>query len=451
MLDFHRALHLNFLFMRIYALLLSLLFLCCQLFAQESQIVCGHELVLKHWEKNYPEVRRAVDDIFSQASDQRSNAGNRSNEVYTIPVVVHIVWKDSVENLPDSLVEAQIKVLNEDYRRLNADAINVRNVFAPVVSDAKIEFDLIEVIRVQTDASFEVEITGGLPDHVKQSSGGGSDAWDTESYLNIWVCKIEPIAIGGFSLGQILGYAYPPAGLPNWPDNVSAPSPELDGVVIDYRAFGPDNPYPINVPGLDSSLQVKGRTAVHEVGHYLGLRHVWGDGGGIFGGDSCGDDDGVSDTPNTAGQANFDCDTSRNTCIDANDDLPDMIENFMDYAAESCMNSFTIGQTNIMRAVLEGERCGLVGNCLQTSTKKVVSGGEDLEVFPNPTNGLLNIQMENIDLRECTLEVHDLLGRRVISRDNTPNVLSVNHLLSGIYLLRIENEKQRWVKRIVVK
>jgi hypothetical protein len=304
---------------------------------------------------------------------------------------------------------------------------------------------------VQTDASFEVQISGELPDNVKQSSAGGSDAWDTEAYLNIWVCNIQPIAIGGITLGQILGYAYPPAGLPNWPEGVAAPSPELDGVVIDYRAFGPNNPYPISIPGLDSNLQIKGRTTVHEVGHYLGLRHIWGDGGGIFGGNSCGEDDGIFDTPNTAGQSNFDCDTIRNTCIDANDDLPDMIENFMDYAAETCMNSFTVGQTDIMRGVLEGERCGLVGNCLQTSTKELIANDDDLRVFPNPANELLTIQLKNTDLQTCSFTLHDLFGRMLISGKNTPGTLSVSHLLPGLYLLCVENGQGRWVKRIVIQ
>ena len=115
------------------------------------------------------------------------------------------------------------------------------------------------------------------------------------------------------------------------------------------------------------------------------------------------------------------------------------------------MNSFTLGQTDIMRGVLESERCGLVGNCLQTNTQALKGSDESLQVFPNPTRGLLSVRLENIDLQECSLEIHDLVGRRVISLNNTPNTLSVNHLLPGFYLLSIENNQHRWLKRIIVK
>ena len=142
---------------------------------------------------------------------------------------------------------------------------------------------------------------------------------------------------------------------------------ELDGVVIDYRVFGRNSPFELDL-GQGTPIVTQGRTPVHEVGHYLGLRHVWGDGGGLLGGDSCMEDDGVADTPNSGSQANFDCDPTRNTCIDATDDLPDMIENFLDYSSEACMNSFTMGQIEIMRGVLENERCMLVDACSVLST-----------------------------------------------------------------------------------
>ena len=96
-----------------------------------------------------------------------------------------------------------------------------------------------------------------------------------------------------------MGFAYPPAALDHWPEGANAPSEELEGVVIDYRVFGRENPFSVDV-GLGAPLETQGRTATHEVGHYLGLRHVWGDGGGLFGGDSCGEDHSVEDTPNTS-------------------------------------------------------------------------------------------------------------------------------------------------------
>ena len=437
--------------MRIFTLLPAFLALSFYALAQNSPVLCGHELVLKNWENNFPEVRQTVQDVFANAQASTAQANTRSNEVYTIPVVVHIVWRDSIENIPDSLITNQLRVLNEDYRRLNPDTSNLRSIFKPYVGDPRIEFELVEIVRVQTDALFELTLAGALPDNVKQSAAGGSDAWDTENYLNIWVCEIQPITVGGLNLGEILGYAYPPAGLSNWPEGVSAPSPELDGVVIDFRAFGVNNPYPIDLPGIDSTIVIQGRTAVHEVGHFLGLRHIWGDGGGIFGGDSCGEDDGVLDTPNTAGQANFDCDDTRNTCTDANNDLPDMIENYMDYARESCMNSFTLGQINIMRYVLENERCGLVDNCLQTSTKDINALSDQLEVFPNPTNDLIAIHIKGVNLKDAHFIIHDVLGKTVLEGEQINTQISLRDLSPGIYFLRLRSGHQEWTKRIVVE
>src|SRR5690606_22725573 len=152
-----------------------------------------------------------------------------------------------------------------------------------------------------------------------------------------------------------------------------------DGVVIQFQCFGSNNPNPLpNPDGSGDILEVLGRTVTHEVGHYLGLRHIWGDG-------DCTAQDGVDDTPNATGQSDFDCDASKNTCVDNifGVDLPDMIENYMDYSAEDCQNSFTQGQVDIMHGVLDNERYDLVhGNPASVSTLDEIS----LSIFPNPAN-----------------------------------------------------------------
>ncbi len=343
-----------------YSFLFASFLITLNLTAQQSHTYCGHDLVLSANEANYPGYKQQLNSVFEAAKrrGQKSRSA-RNQQVYTIDVVVHVVWKDTIENLPDTLIQAQIAALNEDYRRMNANASDIRPAFAGVVGDPEIEFNLTTINRVQTNEEFSVDfLSGALPDNVKQTANGGSDASDTELFLNLWVCKIQPITLGGISLGQILGYAYPPADLPNWPAGQGAPSPELEGVVIDFRAIGPGNPNTIDL-GM-GVIPIEGRTPVHEVGHYLGLRHIWGDGGGFTGTDGCTVDDGIADTPNALDQSNFDCDVTKNTCVDAANDLPDMIENYMDYSAETCMNSFTIGQIDVMRGVLEGPRCGLI-------------------------------------------------------------------------------------------
>ncbi len=438
--------------MKILKLVLWISFMAQMTFAQHvhPEILCGYDLLKEQMERQYPGFQEHTDAVFEAA--KRKGAASRltrGGEIYKIPVVVHVVWKENEENIPDSAIYSQIAVLNEDFRRLNADADNVRGEFESVVGDPMIEFDLVEIIRVETAVEFRPSLTG-LPDEVKRTFDGGSDAWDTESYLNIWVCHLRPLSFGGIDIGLVLGYAYPPADLPNWPDGASAPTPEVDGVVIDYRVFGRNSPHQILVPTTNQPIITKGRTPVHEIGHYLGLRHIWGDGGGLLGGSSCGEDDGVEDTPNSGGQAEWACDYTRNTCVDAMGDLPDMIENYMDYASENCMNSFTQGQIDIMRGVLEGPRCGLLNNCdpLAVSTLSTKA----LRLFPNPTREEVYLELNSQKLEDYTLRVRTLLGQIVpvvVSADKRS--ISFAGLPKGIYLVELANVKERMLGKVVVK
>lgn len=275
----------------------------------------------------------------------------RTNNVITIPVVVHIVYRTPAENISDAQVQSQIEVLNEDFRRLNADRIYTPSLFANVAADAEIQFCLATrdpqgnptngITRTQTTkTSFDP-----YSDDVKYSSRGGKDAWPTDQYLNIWVCNLS---------GNLLGYAQFPGGGP----------PAEDGVVINYRYFGRG--------GSAQAPFNKGRTATHEVGHWLNLRHIWGDA-------QCGDDY-VLDTP-TQEQANYGCPTFPHPSCG---NTSDMFMNYMDYTDDACMNLFTQGQKARMRAVLSptGYRAGLLtsqgcappGSCSGTVTLSATSG-----------------------------------------------------------------------------
>ncbi|GIV23045.1 MAG: hypothetical protein KatS3mg025_0704 [Bacteroidia bacterium] len=278
--------------------------------------------------------------------------GQRTNNVITIPVVVHIVYRTASENITDAQVQSQIDVLNEDFRRLNADTTNTPSLFAGVAADAEIQFCLATrdplgnpttgITRTQTTkTSFSA-----YADDVKFSSQGGKDAWPTDQYLNIWVCRLS---------GGVLGYAQFPG---------SGPA-STDGVVIDFRYFGRG--------GSAQAPYDQGRTATHEVGHWLNLRHIWGDA-------QCGDDL-VNDTPTQEGP-NYSCPTFPHpTCGNTSD----MFMNYMDYTDDACMNLFTVGQKNRMRAVLSlgGYRYSLLsslgcsppgGGCSGTQTLTASSG-----------------------------------------------------------------------------
>ena len=351
----------------------------------EHRVPCSYDLAVNTRERFHPGYKQAVEAAFEAAKRRAELNGplRGGTPVYTIPVVVHVVWNDSSENIPQSQIDDQLAVLNEDYRRLNADAGNLRSVFLPVAGDAHIEFNLVEVVRVQTNAVFTPTFNSPTIDQVKQTAQGGSDAWNTAEFLNLWVCNIRPLVIFGTE-SPIFGYAYPPANLANWPAGSNAPSPALEGVVIDYRAFGRNMTFTLNGPNGPMSLPIEGRTATHEVGHYLGLRHIWGDGTlAQLGIPDCAASDGVNDTPFSGVPSNFECDTTKNNCQDTPVDYPDLVENYMDYSSETCMIMFTQGQVGLMRAVLEGPRFSLIDGPVGLEPAQTAS---DLRLFPNPAD-----------------------------------------------------------------
>ncbi len=404
-----------------------------------NPILCGYDLVLDINENKYPGYKDMVHQTFDAAQKMANHTSTR-NSVLTIPVVVHVVWRNAEENLADSIIQSQLQVLNDAFRLQNSNRDEIRDIFKEVQGDAEIEFYIKEIIRVKTNVNFAVSLFG-LPDQVKQLANGGSDALDVDKHLNIWVCKIQPIPFIG---GQVLGYAYPPVGLSNWPAGSDAPSKELEGVVIDFRVFGNNNPNKLTVQGL--THEALGRTTVHEVGHYLGLRHIWGDGGGLFGGESCGEDDGILDTPNQGAQSVTVCDTTLNTCIDSTGtDLPDMIENYMDYSGEACQNTFTKGQIAHMRAVLMNQRNLLVG------TEDVTFTSSNVAIYPNPAYDLLHVKLSGLE-GEAKIEIRDISGR-VLKTELATNIiteLDIAQLYKGLYTLHVSTKTGRVSAKFVV-
>lgn len=395
---------------------------------------CGHQHVLEVNETKFPGYKKRVAQSFDQAQRWSQTSGANRNEVLTIPIVFHIVWKNQVENLPDSVIFSQLKVLNETYRLLNADRANIRPIFKDLQADAGIEFVLSDIKRVKTNADFELTFSG-LPDNVKVPNQGGSLAIDPDRTLNIWVCNIKPIPFIG---GQILGYAYPPAGLDNWPEGASAPTKNLEGIVIDYRVLGSNNPNTMIIAG--QKYEALGKTAVHEVGHYLGLRHIWGDGGGIFGGDSCSEDDGITDTPNQGSQSEANCDPFQNTCEDDFDDLPDMIENYMDYSLESCQNTFTKDQVALMRSVLTNQRKLLV-NLEDTWLQNVTTF-----IYPNPVQDVLYFKKNDV-LENFSFELANGLGIILQRGELQQGFIDTKYLQVGVYFLKIsDGQRSKWIK-----
>ena len=371
------------------------LLLTCTQFIGLSQ-VCGYDHVI---------TKKIADNSFtnnySTLYDIARNRLSNNNLTYYIPVVFHIVYNTDTQNLPDSVIHSQIDVLNEDYRRLNENASNTREEFLEFAGDPNIEFFLANIdpegnptngiIHQYTDKEeflmFEDFLSNEITlDEVKFSSSGGSDAWDTNKYLNIWVCNIGSIEIFELELAQIFGYAYPPVDIdeallelsenqtvPDWPIDMLTNDESVQGVVLHYTAVGRNNPA-ANDDGMTENNE--GRTAVHEIGHYLGLRHIWGDALALFGEDGCEVDDGISDTPNANDQAGYVCDFNKNTCSgdvfgSSGQDLPDMVENYMDYSPDNCLNMFTNDQINVMRNILEISRTELINEEAFLNTEQI--------------------------------------------------------------------------------
>lgn len=405
--------------------------------AQSNKIYCGDDIIKQKLESKYPGYKQNVQNTFNEI-EQKAGA-IRSNDPYTVNVVIHVLYKNADENLPDSVINSQMDVLNEDYNRLNPDTANLRSVFHQIAGSTNIHFNLAQVIRKSTTVDFSIDLFGGgMPNEMKWDSLGGSSAVDPAHYLNLWICKIQPLMIFGQPAGQVLGFAFPPANMSNWPAGQSAPVPGEDGVVIDFRCIGRNNPNPISADGTNT-LVILGRTPSHEVGHYLGLRHIWGDGGGFGGGgNNCTGNDGIADTPKADNQSNFDCDTTKNTCVDTlawtSADAPDLIENYMDYSAEACMNMFTQGQAAHMRASLEGPRSGLLD---PTGVKSAILE-KNIKVFPNPAKDQLTISGLGNVLSGA--ELVDVLGKTVLSLNSNTLIneitLDLTNVNAGTYFVK---------------
>ena len=313
---------------------------------------CGFDEYLDLMKQEDPGFNDRINAFEEYVKDFSKKHDFSGRQVITIPVVVHVVWNQPIQNISYEQIKSQIDVLNEDFRRLNADTVNTPAPFVPFAADAEIEFKLavrdpngnptLGITRTQTSVtSFP---TGP---QIKYSSTGGKDAWPSASYLNIWTAP----AINN----NILGFATFPGG-----------NPATDGVVIGYNYFGR--------VGVLSSPYNLGRTASHEVGHWLSLYHIWGD-------NYCGSDL-VADTT-TQETENYGCPSfpyRPNSCNQSNPN-GDMFMNYMDYTNDICMNIFTQGQKVRMVATLNGIRASL-----QNSQGLTPVQGQPIALFESDNN-----------------------------------------------------------------
>ncbi len=278
-----------------------------------------HGLAQKHPElaAEYEQKRQ---ELYDYAASHLPEKGKTEAAVLTIPVVFHVLYDTPYDNIAKSQILDALRILNEDFRRQNPDAGNLRPIFQNIGADVEVEFALAKkdqdgnctdgITRIQSSLS----VMSSPRDRVK-----GLIQWDPQKYLNIWV--VNSIESSSSSSGVVLGYA----NFPWW-------SAAADGIVIRHDAVG-----------NTGTSRYDGRTLTHEVGHYLGLLHPFQGG--------CTPGDGINDTPPVA-TPNYGCNLGKNSCSNDSPDLPDMIENFMDYSDGVCQNTFTNGQKALMVAVL---------------------------------------------------------------------------------------------------
>lgn len=347
----------------------------------------------------------------------------------TIPVVVHVIHSGEAigtgRNISANQIYSQISVLNKDFRRLNTDISQIPPAFLGWSADPGIEFCLAQqdefgnptngIVRYYTT---NTQITkNDMETSIKPAT-----IWDRDYYLNIWTVD--------FGTSNTLGYAQFPGGVAN-----------IDGVVIRHTAFG-------NIGSVQAPYNL-GRTATHEVGHWLDLRHIWGDDTG------CSGTDNVSDTPNQELKSSG---TPTYPFLDnCSPNYPGiMFYNYMDYSDDVTTSMFTYGQFARMDAALFGPRLSLQNSIGCFSSVGTIDREFDkkFEVYPNPSTGIVKIKcIENIE--KINIQVIDLIGQ-VTSNINFNNSNSLEYILnledqqSGVYFLKITANGQSFIKKLVL-
>jgi hypothetical protein len=400
-----------------------------------QQRSCASQEVIKQ--------QMAIDPVYaSKVKEAEKNFGNyvrgsgQSRQTHiSIPVVVHVVYNTAEQNISNEQVQSQIDVMNEDFDAKNGDYNNYNAGYGSVKGDADIEFCLIQVVHKATNKT-----SFGTNDQVKNSKAGGSDAVDPMHALNIWVCNLGH---------NLLGYAYYPG--------VKA---EKFGTVIHYMAFGRGAGYNL-FPAYNL-----GRTVTHELGHCLGLVHIWGD-------KVCGSDL-VDDTP-LHDSPNFGCPGPGHLSTCTGTPL-EMWMNYMDYTDDPCMYFFSDGQVSRanyfldtdpqLQSIINSGLCNENKNNEPVTESNSVTNSsslpalrvkEQLVIYPSPANGnaVVIFHSEQNGITEISLfnQSGVLVSKQKIvsAKGENTRVLDLSSLRNGIYLVELQQGTSKRVAKLVVQ
>ena len=400
---------------------------------KEGRIPCASTEYEAYLNNKYPK-RQSVSDYEQWLADKAAGMRNRglrnTDAVVTLPVVVHIIHDgDEIgisENIPDERILSQMQVLNDDFRRVPGTRGYDENTPG---TDVEIEFCLAQrdpdgnptTGIVRHNLGRETWNTENVETFMKPET-----AWDSSKYINIWVCRV------GGDLQMEGCYAFFPegSGLDGLEEGQS--TAESDGLVLSFRAFGSSDTFPATtyIPGND-----KGRTLTHEMGHFFGLRHIWGDG---F---SCDATDYCHDTPPALNMNTF-CNPADSCTAD---DQPDMIENYMDYTPDECKSVFTEGQKARMMTALHNapRRLALLSSngCTPPGMGTEDNTQGSLKVYPNPAGSILNVDADITG--SAGYEIFNALGQSVAAGHvvlGSGAQLNIGSLVNGIYMLRLSHE-----------
>jgi hypothetical protein len=409
--------------------------------AATAQRLCGTEAYTAEITRANPAVlngyREAEAQIIKTLSKSALKRDTVTNELINIPVVVHVLYKTAAQNISDAQILSQIESLNKDFAYENEDKANTPKVFRSFAADVRIKFCLAQVDpsgKKTTGINRKYTNTEvfSADDAMKYSLNGGADAWDSKRYLNIWVCNLG---------GRSLGYATQPGGPAN-----------LDGIVIAFDAFG-------TTGNLRPTFN-KGRTATHEVGHWLGLKHIWGD-------TDCGDD-GVEDTPRQKSY-NYGCPVFPKVTTCSENEYGDMFMNYMDFSDDACMNMFTEGQKKRMRALfakgnmrnsfltsfacdsnlVQAGPIAAPADTVVTNTPAIVPV---VKVYPNPVQGDVVIECKTASKQDVKqMAVFSITGTKVFTAvlDKEKTSFNFSFLKAGIYIVKIGEGKEVVVSKLV--
>ncbi len=402
------------------------------LIAQITSEPCAYDALLEEHMQRFPNLEERLLEFENNYQDLDISNASFRNGVITIPVVVHILYNNEEENIPDLQVYSQIEVLNEDFRLLNENVRNIPGEFQALAADTEIEFCLASldpngipttgINRVYTEYSCIADIATVKKEERSRlfySSIGGTNSWDTEHYLNIWV---------GNTCDAFLGVS----------TNILIQdlNPAEDGVIIDYNYFGN------NCTSSGSAPYHLGRTATHEIGHYLNLRHPWGDCGGM-------DTDFVADTPPQENPY-YGCPSYPQTSCGSSD----MYMNFMNYSDDACMAMFSSGQKERMLTALAGPRFGLTESVGCALLNPVLPFGHDaISLYPNPATNCIHIDFDAEIPGDIDVEMVNSLGQviyRNIESSRNFRAIDAANLTNGIYYISFRAAKQTITKKILI-